>query len=129
MFTIVNSLAPVQKAEGGMRIVMVMPHFVYVFQKEKLKPGDVEVHALAGIHEGECRLEFKNVSQKLARVQSIQSKGFKKNMRQGGYLVLPGKTRWVTMETVAAKEHPEFDIQFERGYRLKVPYTPETIRQ
>jgi hypothetical protein len=122
-FAIVTTLIPATKIHSNLRVGVVLPHFVCIFQQQKIKSGDIEVQAVPGSHEGEYRLGFKNVSENLARVETINSKGFKKKAQRSGLLVFPGRTRWISMNTGLARPRAEFRIRFLGGYKVKVPLT------
>jgi hypothetical protein len=122
-FAIVSTLIPATQVHANLRVGIVLPHFVYVFQQHKIKSGDIEVQVVPGSRQGEYRMGFKNVSEKLARVETIEGKGFEHKVQRGGFHVFPGKTRWITLETGATRERAEFRIRFLGGYRVKVPLT------
>lgn len=121
-FAIVSTLIPAKQFHANLRVAVVLPHFVYIFQKGKIRSGDVEVHLLPGSDRGQYRLGLKNVSEKLGRVESIQGKGFEERVLHNGLLVFPGQTRWVTLQAGAARRgRPEFRVRFAGGYSVKVP--------
>jgi hypothetical protein len=119
-FAIMNTLTRAAPVKGGLRINIILPHFVYVYQRAKLKQGDVRVVALRGDEPSEYRLKFSNLSNKLERVEAVQAKGFADSQTYGGFPLFPEQTRWMVVKPGAASGKAEFRIQFEGGLQLKV---------
>jgi hypothetical protein len=125
-FAIINTLTHATPVKGGLRINIILPHFVYVSQRAKFKKGDVRIEALRGDRAGEYRLKFINLSHKLERVETVQAKGFASDKTYGGFPLFPEQTRWLVVEEGAPSRKAEFRIRFEGGLHLKVPPPEET---
>jgi len=107
-FAVVSTLTPARPVREGLRVNVVLPHFVYLTEKGKLKAGDV----LATMNETELTLT--NVSQKLARVAAIRAG----DRRLAGFPLLPGQARRVSL----TPEGPpgEVQVRFTDGLKLSV---------
>lgn len=88
----------------GMRLNFVLPHIVYVYQKEKLRRGDVRVEDSGGV------VRIENTSKKMGRVMSVQGRGKK----TGGFPLYPDQTREVAMAG------DRITVRFEDGFKIDV---------
>ncbi len=128
-FAILNTLTQATPASGGLRINIILPHLVHIYQRAKLKKGDVHIEALRGEQAGEYRLRFQNLSNKLERIESVQAKGFQANETYGGFMLFPEQTRWLVVKAGAPGKKAEFRIRFGGGLRLTVSPPEETVAQ
>lgn len=119
-FAILSTLTRAAKDSGQMRINFILPHIVYIYQKPKLKRADVSVNLKPGT-DGSYNLEITNLSEKLGRVQSVEAKGFEKEVTLGGLPVFPSKRRFVEFKPGVAKSNPKVNITFEDGFSISVP--------
>ncbi len=119
-FAIINTLTQATPVSGGLRINIVLPHLVYIYQRAKFKKGDVRIEALRGEQSGEYRLKFQNLSSKLERVETVQTKGFEVNDTYGGFPLFPEQTRWLVLKTGVASKKAAFRIRFGGGLHLAV---------
>lgn len=120
-FAIINMLTRPTPAMGGLRVNVILPHLVYVSQKSKMKKEDVQVRVLPGGTGGEYRLEIDNVSEKLGRVETVRSEGFRENQTYGGFPLFPGQVRRVVLRTGLPSGRPRFRIRFEDGFQIEEP--------
>ena len=90
-------------AVPGMRINFVLPHMIYVYQKEKLRPEDVKVQWAGGV------LHIQNTSQKLGRVTAVKAA----KQEIGGFPLYPGETREVPMVS------DRTTVSFEGGFKIE----------
>ena len=104
-FSILATMTKVEVTEG-LRIDMVFPHMIYVYQKAKLNRSDISIDLVDGI------LRIHNLSQKLGRVEGIQAS--KQDL--GGFPIYPGQTREV-VATGATKA----SVKFEDGFKIETP--------
>lgn len=88
----------------GMRLNFVLPHIVYVYQKEKLHRSDIRVEDSGGV------VRIENTSKKLGRVTSVQGRGKK----TGGFPLYPDQTREVAMTG------DRITVRFEDGFKIDV---------
>jgi hypothetical protein len=95
-----------------MRINFVLPHMIYVYQKEKLKSSDVKVQWNDGV------LHIENTSQKLGRVSGVQAA----KKQSGGFRLYPGETREIAMSGDKTRVSFEdgFKIETKRGCELQL---------
>jgi hypothetical protein len=120
-FTILSTLTKASSAPNQMRINFVLPHVVYVYQKQKLKKEDVSVHVSAGTTAGQYVLEVENHSGKLGRVETVSGRGFEKPVETGGFPIFPNKKRQFVFEGGNTKSSAGVKVSFEDGFSLDVP--------
>jgi hypothetical protein len=102
------SIIPTMTKAGvleGVRINYILPHMIYVYQKEKLQRDDVRVDVADGV------LRVRNLSRKLARVEAVQAS--KQDL--GGFPLFPGQTREMPITGNNAS------VAFEDGFKVNVP--------
>ncbi len=119
-FAILSTLTRDTNQKGQMRINFILPHVVYVYQKPKLKRTDVDV-SLKSVANGSYKLEITNRSEKLGRVQSIETSGFEKNLTLGGLPIFPSKSRFVEIAPGTVKTNPKVNVIFEDGFKISIP--------
>lgn len=90
-------------AETGMRVNLVFPHLIYVYQKDKLAKAEVSLALADGV------LSIHNLSQKLGRVQSVHSS----HEDLGGFPLYPGQTREVPIKG------SKVTVKFEDGFKAE----------
>jgi len=120
-FSIQSTLTKAVSAPGQMRINFVLPHVVYIYQKQKLKKDDVTVQLNKGAKDGEFTLEIANHSDKLSRVESVSGEGFEKTVQSGGFPVFPKKKRQVVLNGGSANADAKVKVSFEDGFSVQVP--------
>ena len=101
------SIIPTMTKAGvltGMRINYILPHMVYVYQREKFQKSDIKVDVAGGV------LHIQNLSTKLGRVQSIQAP----RQDLAGFPLFPGQTREMP---VAGQK---VSVTFEDGFKVSV---------
>lgn len=92
------------KALKGMRINYVLPHMIYVYQKDKLSRDDVRAELAGGV------LRIRNVSEKLGRVTEVRAA----KQDFGGFPLYPEQTRELAVQGNKAT------IDFEDGFKINV---------
>ncbi len=128
-FAIISTLVRPTPVKQGLRVNIVLPHFVYLDQKQKLKKREVEVEVLRGNKTGEYRVGLMNVSDKLGRVESIEARGFAEHVTLGGFPVFPHQTRWVILKAGAPKPgDPELRVRFSHGLHFTVPISGTSVQ-
>ncbi len=119
-FAILATFTKAVPTRNEMRVNIVLPHVVYVYQKHRLEKKDVQL-ALAASRPGEYRLELHNASPKASRVEAIECKGFAKPVELGGMPVFPAQTRFVQLDSgPASGSHARCKVSFEEGFSLEV---------
>jgi hypothetical protein len=120
-FTILSTLTKAATNRQQMRINFVLPHVVYLYQKQKLKKEDVAVSVTPGSKPGEFQLEFQNRTDKLSRVESVNWRGFEKNGESGGFPVFPKAKRFVRFQAGSPSSDANVKVSFEDGFSVQVP--------
>jgi hypothetical protein len=101
------SIVPTMTKAGavtGVRINYILPHMIYVYQKEKLQRSDINVKLEDGV------LHVQNLSRKLGRVIAVQSS----KEELGGFPLFPGQTRDLPVGGDRAS------VTFEDGFKIAV---------
>jgi P pilus assembly chaperone PapD len=119
-FAFLATLTRANADRRQMRLNFVLPHVVYVYQKPKLKRADVNVKLLTG-EDGGLKLQIENHSEKLARVQSIETHGFEKSLELGGVPIFPAKQRFVEFNAGQHNSKANVEVVFEDGFTITVP--------
>jgi hypothetical protein len=101
-FSIVATMTKAGEVKG-LRINYILPHMIYVYQKEKLEQSDVKVEVSNGT------LRIQNLSHKLGRVGRVQVA----KQELGGFPLFPEQTR--EMPISAGKVNVEFEDGFKVG--------------
>jgi hypothetical protein len=120
-FTILSTLTKATTAHNQMRINFVLPHVVYLYQKQKMKKDDISVRLSAGTTPGQYVVELENRSDKLGRVESVTGRGFEKSVEVGGFPIFPGKKRQFVLDGGNGKSALNVKVSFEDGFSLDVP--------
>jgi hypothetical protein len=119
-FAILSTLTRAENEKNQMRINIVLPHVVYVYQKAKFKRGDVNVTVTPST-DGKYELLIQNKSDKLGRVESIETSGFRKPFRSGGIPVFPAGRRFVEIDPDDPGNQASVKVTFEDGFSISVP--------
>jgi len=120
-FAILSTLTKAASAPGQMRINFVLPHVVYIYQKQKLKKEDVSVRVTPDKNPGHYTLEIENHSGKLSRVESVTGEGFEKTVESGGFPIFPEKKRQVVLDGGTPGANAKVKVSFEDGFSVQVP--------
>ena len=104
-FSIITTMTKAEE-QVGMRVKFVLPHMIYVYQKEKLHRSDVMLELSNGV------LRIHNLSHKLGRVSDV----IVAKEDVGGFPIYPDQIREVpTGATQAAS------VKFEDGFSVDTP--------
>ncbi|HUN88338.1 MAG TPA: hypothetical protein VMU28_06080 [Terriglobales bacterium] len=120
-FSVLSTMTRTANQPGQMRINFVLPHVVYMYQKQKLKKEDISVRVTPAKTEGEYTLEIENHSVKLGRVESVTGEGFEKNVEMGGFPIFPEKKRQVVLHGGTPSAKAKVKVSFEDGFSVQVP--------
>lgn len=101
-FSIVTTMTKAQE-QVGMRVKFVLPHMIYVYQKEKLKRADVSLDLGDGI------LRIHNLSAKLGRVAEVVID----SGDVGGFPIYPNQIR-----EVAVAGATRASVKFDDGFSI-----------
>ncbi|WP_260739668.1 fimbrial biogenesis chaperone [Tunturiibacter lichenicola] len=110
----------------GLDVRIMLPHTVYLYQKQPLTASEVQVKNLSysvGTRRLSCDIE--NDGDALARVQSVKATGDHANGDLAGFPLLPGGSRHIEMDWPESQSPTEIDFRFEH-FDLKRPITGST---
>ena len=118
-FAILSTFTKATPVKNEIRVNVVLPHVVYLYQKHALKKQDVELALDPGEKQGSVRLEVRNKTDKAGRVETVECKGFEKEALSGGIPVFPNKSRFLTIETGTPHADARCKVNFEEGFSLE----------
>jgi hypothetical protein len=98
-FSVIATMTKAKQTEG-LRVNYILPHMIYVYQKEKLGRSDIKLDVVDNV------LRIHNLSQKLGRVSSVQLG----REESGSFPLYPGQVREVP---VAGNK---VSVKFEDGF-------------
>jgi hypothetical protein len=113
-FTIYANFMPI-KPGLGLKVRLMLPHTVYLYQKRPVERDDIKVLAASfDKAKGAILLDVENISHSLVRVQGVTADHGKSSKEAAGFPLLPGAVRHV--EVAWGKlEHPEaISLHFPR---------------
>ena len=116
------SFSPIKKKEG-INVRMMLPHTIYVYQRQPLAVGDITVGRIrydAELHHVLC--EITNNSESAGRAQSVEATGKHGSAISGGFPMLPHQKRVVTIDWHEEGAPDKVDVQFEH-FSIKRPIT------
>ena len=119
-FTVYATFANPQHSEG-LDVRMMLPHTVYLYQKDAIVPESLQVTDIAynaGEKKITCNLE--NDGAALGRVQSVHATGDHATGEASGFPLLPGASRHVEVDWKEDAPPKEIEFRFER-FKLKRP--------
>jgi hypothetical protein len=104
------------RTETGLNVRILLPHVVYLNQKQPLRRGDVavtrvEVDRVAA----KARVQLENRGSRLGRVHQLTlSDGDHSGQSAGGFPLLPGKRRWAEVDWAGDPAPSRLTIRFAR---------------
>jgi hypothetical protein len=104
------------RTETGLNVRILLPHVVYLNQKQPLRREDV---AITGVElnraSGKARVRLENRGPRLGRVYQLTlSDGRHSAQPSGGFPLLPGKRRWAEVDWSAPTDPSRLTIRFAR---------------
>jgi hypothetical protein len=96
-FNIVSAMSGA-RTDSGLNVRILLPHVVYLNQKQRLDPSDVVVRAveLDTTRGGQVRIQLENRGPRLGRVVDVgASDGHDRTTPSGGFPLFPHSLRWV----------------------------------
>ena len=121
-FTIFSEFSA-PRHENGIDVRIVLPHTVYLYQKERIQKSDIQIKSASyDLDKHTINCEIQNVSDRLARAQSASATGPHSSTEAGGFPLLPGGTRHLELDWKANHSPKEFELTFEH-FRLTSPIT------
>jgi hypothetical protein len=102
---------------------IVLPHTVYLYQREPLRQPDVAVtDASYDAAMQKVLVEVHNLSRGLGRVQEVHVSGEKDSVDTASFPLLPGATRHMEISWVGKSPPSEVSLKFDR-FKLTAPIT------
>jgi hypothetical protein len=98
-FNIVSAMTGA-RTESGLNLRLLLPHVVYLNQKEPLRKEQVAIRAFrVDSATGKVRVQLENLSPNLGRVQEVTASAGKVTSQPGaGFPLLPHMVRWTTLD-------------------------------
>lgn len=119
-FTIYATFSSPKHSEG-LDVRLMLPHTVYLYQKQPIMESNVQVRDLS--YDGETRrltCNIENNSAELTRVQSVRALGDHSSSDLSGFPLLPGGSRHVQMDWKSNLPPVEINFHFEH-FNVKRP--------
>ena len=114
-FTILSAMSGA-KTESGLNVRILLPHVVYLNQKNPLRKTDVAITAFQLDREKKkARVQLENQSPNLGRVyQMTVSDGHTKSQPGGGFPLLPRHRRWAEVDWDFPTSPSRITLRFAR---------------
>jgi hypothetical protein len=109
------------KHSEGLDVRLMLPHTVYLYQKQPIAEANIAVNDLS--YNVETRLltcNIHNESSALTRIQSVHALGDHASGDLSGFPLLPGASRHIEMSWKESSPPKEIDFHFDR-FNLKRP--------
>ena len=112
-FTLYATFSSAQHSPG-LDVRIMLPHTVYLYQKEALSQTDVDIKsAVYSARTKKVTLTLSNSGTSLARVQDVVAKGGKDSLDVAGFPFLPGAERHLEMDWTGENPQTELSLRFE----------------
>jgi hypothetical protein len=104
------------KTESGLNVRILLPHVVYLNQKQSLRKEDVAIRAFEiNLAAKKARVQLENLSPNLGRVYQLTvSNGHSASQPAGGFPLLPGRRRWAELAWEASTLPNRMIVRFSR---------------
>jgi hypothetical protein len=111
------------KHSDGLDVRLMLPHTVYLYQKQQIAESNIEVKDLSyNIETRRLTCNIQNEGIALTRVQSVHALGDHTSGDLSGFPLLPGGSRHIEMSWTENSPPTEIDFRFEH-FHLKRPVT------
>jgi hypothetical protein len=114
-FNIVSAMTGA-KTESGLNVRILLPHVVYLNQKEPLKKEQVALRAFeVDTASGKLRLQLENLGPNLGRVQAVTATAGKTTSVPGaGFPLFPHMLRWTEVDWPKGLTPERLTVRFAR---------------
>jgi hypothetical protein len=114
-FNIVSAMTGA-KTENGLNVRILLPHVVYLNQKEPLKKEQVALRAFeVDTASGKLRLQLENLGPNLGRVQAVTATAGKTTSSPGaGFPLFPHMLRWTEVDWPGGLAPERLTVRFAR---------------
>jgi hypothetical protein len=104
------------RTESGLNVRILLPHVVYLNQKQHLRREDVAVTRIEVDHTSrKARVRLENRGPRLGRIYQLTlSEGSHARQSAGGFPLLPHKRRWAEVEWAGDTAPSRLTIRFAR---------------
>ena len=121
-FTVYATFSSPRHSEG-LDVRLMLPHTVYLYQKQPIVESSVKVKDLSyNIEMRRLTCDIQNDSTELTRIQSVRALGDHASGDLSGFPLLPGGSRHIEMDWTSSSPPTEIDFRFER-FNMKRPVT------
>ena len=114
-FNIVSAMTGA-KTDNGLNVRILLPHVVYLNQKEPLKKEQVALRSIViDSASGKLRVQLENLGPNLGRVQQVNATAGKTTSAPGaGFPLLPHMLRWTEVDWPAGPSPERLTVRFAR---------------
>jgi hypothetical protein len=104
------------RTESGLNVRLLLPHVVYLNQKQQLKKHEVAIRSLEFVPESKkARIQLENLGPHLGRVLQVAvSDGRATSEPSGGFPLFPGRRRWTEVPWDRATPPNRLAVRFAR---------------
>ncbi|MFL5401515.1 MAG: hypothetical protein ACJ8BF_01715 [Gemmatimonadales bacterium] len=104
------------KTENGLNVRILLPHVVYLNQKQSLRKDDVAIRAFQFDPAGKkARVQLENLSPNLGRVYQLTVANGRSSSQPGaGFPLLPRKRRWAEVGWESSTPPDHLTLRFSR---------------
>lgn len=112
-FNILSAMSGLRNA-NGLNVRVLLPHVVYLNQKQPLRKADVAVRRFEyDAAAGKARVQLENISPRLGRVLELSIRNESANSQSGGgFPLLPLHKRWVEVAWEAPQPPDRLTVRF-----------------
>jgi hypothetical protein len=123
-FTVYTSFSGEHHSDG-LDVRIMLPHTIYLYQKQPLSEAEVEVKDVAyRADTKKLTCAIKNNGPELARVQLVSATGSHSSGEAAGFPLLPGSVRNISMDWKDATPPTQIDFRFEHFNLKRAVSTP-----
>jgi hypothetical protein len=103
------------RTDSGLNVRLLLPHVVYLNQKQHLKKEEVAIRALELTAAGKARIQLENVGPHLGRVLQVNATDGKVTSEPaGGFPLFPHSRRWTEVAWTGAALPSRISVRFAR---------------
>ena len=114
-FNIVSAMTGA-RTESGLNVRVLLPHVVYLNQKQPLRKEEVAIHGFEWDRDSKkVRVQLENLGPHLGRVYQLTvSDGGKSSQPGGGFPLMPHSRRWAEVDWEGATRPTRIGLRFAR---------------
>ena len=103
------------RTDNGLNVRLLLPHVVYLNQKQHLKKQEVAIRAFELTASGKARIQLENVGPNLGRVLQLNvSDGKATSEPTGGFPLFPRSRRWTEVPWTGEAPPNHISVHFAR---------------